>query len=302
MTELKKAIFEEREGYDRFSFPENLIRVTAGTGGEAILLDTFEKTALFDTGMAYCAGEMCQNLRKALNGRPLDYIFISHSHYDHMGALSHVQKEFPEAKVAASAKAAKVFSSATARSVMNALSNEARELYSDRKDEVVIGDMHVDLICGEGDIVDLGGAEVKVYETKGHTDCCLSYLVEPISVLFTSESTGVVQDRFTVTSAILKSYDDCVASAEKCRDLHAVHLIIPHYGYIPSEANETYFSRFLEEIKAEKDFVQSWYAKGLSEEEVLEKYTERNWTSEREKEQPIEAFLTNARVTVKVLK
>lgn len=302
MKENSKPFFEKYDGYDRFDFPCGLKRATAGTGGEAILIDMYDKTALMDCGMAYCADKMIEKTKALLGGRPLDYIFISHSHYDHIGALSAVKKAFPEAKVVASAKAAKVFSSDGAKKVMKELSDEARLLYSDIEEEVVIGDMTVDIIADDGDTFDLGGAEMEVMETKGHTDCCLTYLLNPLKIMFTSESTGVLQNERNITSAILKSYDDCVDSALRCKAKEPEYIIIPHYGFIPQSFNDTYFDVFLSEIEDEKNFVQGWYAKGLTEEEVLEKYKERNWDESREAEQPVEAFLTNARVTIKVLK
>ena len=302
MKEKNRKLFEIYDGYDRFNFPCGLKRATAGTGGEAILIDMYEKTALVDCGMAYCADKMIEKTKELLNGRNLDYIFISHSHYDHIGALSAVKKAFPEAKVVASAKAARVFSSDGAKKVMKELSDEARLLYSDISEEVVIGDMSVDIIANDGDSFDLGDAQVEVMETKGHTDCCLTYVLKPLDIMFTSESTGVLQNQYNITSAILKSYDDCVESALKCKAKKPSYIIVPHYGFIPQSFNDTYFDEFLAEIEDEKNFVQGWYEKGLSEEEVLEKYKERNWDESREAEQPVEAFLTNARVTIKVLK
>ena len=87
----------EREG-----FPKPLVRVTGGKGGEAVLILGSEKTALIDCGMAYCGERMTENLaeRLASSGREkLDYIILSHSHYDHMGALPYVMRIFPDAVV-----------------------------------------------------------------------------------------------------------------------------------------------------------------------------------------------------------
>lgn len=50
-----------------------------------------EKTALMDCGMAYCGDKFVSNIKKALaeKGRKsVDYIFLSHSPYDHVGAAS----------------------------------------------------------------------------------------------------------------------------------------------------------------------------------------------------------------------
>ena len=55
MTDI---LFHDFEGYDRFAFPEGITRVTAGTGGEALLIDKYGKTALLDCGQAFCGKDM----------------------------------------------------------------------------------------------------------------------------------------------------------------------------------------------------------------------------------------------------
>lgn len=100
MSEIKKeetapsndAFFRDFKGYDRFDFPEGIHRVTAGYGGEAILITCCEKTAMIDCGMAYCGEQMIENTKKYLGGRKLDYVFITHTHYDHMGALPYIRR------------------------------------------------------------------------------------------------------------------------------------------------------------------------------------------------------------------
>ncbi|MGI6722742.1 MAG: hypothetical protein ACOX4I_09490 [Anaerovoracaceae bacterium] len=46
---------ENFEGHDRFAFPDFITSVSAGYGGESLLIEGSEKTALYDCGMAYCA-------------------------------------------------------------------------------------------------------------------------------------------------------------------------------------------------------------------------------------------------------
>ena len=88
---------------DRFSFPDFIDRMTAGIGGESLLIRGENRVALYDTGMAYCGGQLVENVREALGGGRLDYVILSHSHYDHIGALPDVIRAFPEAVVAGGA-------------------------------------------------------------------------------------------------------------------------------------------------------------------------------------------------------
>ena len=76
------------EGHDRYGFPDEMERVTAGKGSDAIVVFGSDKAALVDCGMAYCGEAMMRNLKKAIakrnksDGSPytLDYLFASHTH------------------------------------------------------------------------------------------------------------------------------------------------------------------------------------------------------------------------------
>ena len=83
--------------FNRFDFPKEIIRVTAGNGSEALLITGSEKTALVDCGLAYCASGLIENLKAGLRGRSLDYVLASHTHYDHIGALPFVKQVWPGA-------------------------------------------------------------------------------------------------------------------------------------------------------------------------------------------------------------
>ena len=107
-------LFQDFPGFDRFDYPEGTYRVTAGMGGEAILVIGSRYTALYDTGMAYCAEGTISNIKTVLHRHQrtrLDYILVSHTHYDHIGALPYVLKEWPDAIVCGAAKAMMVSSS-----------------------------------------------------------------------------------------------------------------------------------------------------------------------------------------------
>ena len=51
--------------------------VGAIPGGEAYLLLTEGKRALIDTGYSFCAGQMAENVKEQLNGKPLDYVILT---------------------------------------------------------------------------------------------------------------------------------------------------------------------------------------------------------------------------------
>ena len=310
MGEIKKdrtkpaddAFFKDFKGYNRFEFPEGIHRVTAGFGGEAILITCCDKTAMIDCGMAYCGPQMIENAKQCLGGRSLDYVFITHTHYDHMGALPYIRKEWPDVKVVGSHKAKTVFEREGAVRTIRSLGIEAQHTYSTGREEIPIEGLAVDIVVSEGDKISLGEQYIYVLEAKGHTDCCLCYILEPMSLMFACESTGFIDEEHKVRSAILKNYHDCIESARKCKAYGAKRIITPHFGIIPEFFNNTYFDSFIENAVREREFVKNMYEEGLSDEEVLHRYKDRFWSESRRSVQPEEAFMTNAVNIIRVLK
>ena len=207
--------------HDRFGFPDGIYRMTSMRGGEVLLIAGSEKTALYDCGMAYCGPYTVENIREKLTdlGREsLDYILLSHSHYDHIGALPFIREAYPDAVVCGNAKCAKVFSKDHAIRQIKHLGETARELYTPGSlVEIPDSGFEIDRIIEEGDTISLGEETITVMETKGHTDCSLTFALEPMNLLICSESTGLIESFTYVNTPLLKSFDDGMISLAKCK-------------------------------------------------------------------------------------
>jgi len=293
-----RKMFQNFPGYDRHRFPEKIERVTAGAGGEALLLLGSEKTALLDCGMAYCADQLIENIKNILHRkhRTLDVILLSHTHYDHIGALPYVLKEWPNAQVFGAAHCQRVFASEGARRKIQELGQVAWSKYrQDLPSEILVEGMKIDRILRDYDQVSLGEEWVVAIETKGHTDCSMTYVLQPDGVMFASESTGVLESPDFMHVSILKSYQESMASAEKCRDYPISHLVSPHYGSIPDFFIPEYWRLFVASAEMKRDYLFELHLNNLSFEEMLATYTKKYWNETRGAEQPKEAFLENAK-------
>ncbi|MDD4366701.1 MAG: hypothetical protein PHV38_03415, partial [Eubacteriales bacterium] len=168
--------------------------------------------------------------------------------------------------------------------------------YYDRGDpeKIITEGLRVDKTEAEGDRISLGKEYITVLETKGHTDCSLSFVAEPGGLMFASESTGVLESPGVIHAAVLKNCRDSKKSLEKCRKYRAKRIVSPHYGIIPGYYNQEYWDLYEKAMEHEEMFIKGLREKGLPAEDMLNEYTKHFWREDRAKEQPIEAFRINA--------
>ncbi|MCL2127883.1 MAG: MBL fold metallo-hydrolase, partial [Treponema sp.] len=154
------------------------ISCIAHNSSEGSLLAGDNRAALIDCGMAFCAGGTIQKVKEALNGRRLDYILCTHTHYDHIGALPFFRKEWPRLRAVTVAAGAEVLLKDTPRRVIRELSLAAAKNFGAAIDTAYSDDdFHADIIVKEGDRISLGALTVEVLETPGHTRDSLSFFI-----------------------------------------------------------------------------------------------------------------------------
>ena len=95
--------------------------VRALPGDSAFLIDDGKTAIMLDSGFAFTGFAVADKIKAVLGERDLDYIFLTHSHYDHALGSAYALRYWPNAKVVAGAYAAKIFAKPTAKAVMRDL-------------------------------------------------------------------------------------------------------------------------------------------------------------------------------------
>ena len=123
----------------------------------------------------------------------LKYLLVSHSHFDHCGAVPYLKRKFPHILILASAHAAKILAKENVVNYIaftNKFPIDTLGLQSEyEKLDLKFDGIHVDRIITEKDIIDLGrGIEVQFLEVPGHTRCSVAAYVPKLKALFPADS------------------------------------------------------------------------------------------------------------------
>jgi glyoxylase-like metal-dependent hydrolase (beta-lactamase superfamily II) len=123
----------------------------------------------------------------------LKYLVVSHSHFDHCGAVPYLKKKFPHIQILASAYAEKIFAKDKTVNFIALTNKYAIDMMGLQgeyeKLDLKFDGIHVDRIITEKDIIDLGdGIEVHVLEVPGHTRCSIAAYVPELKALFPADA------------------------------------------------------------------------------------------------------------------
>lgn len=105
-----------------------------------------------------------EQIEKALDGRKLDAVFLTHSHFDHASNLENILKHF------------------NTKCYMNEkchekIVNHEKQFYGDRAFSVEGCEDKIVFVCG-GEEIEVGGEKFLCIKTPGHTDDSMSFVVE----------------------------------------------------------------------------------------------------------------------------
>jgi glyoxylase-like metal-dependent hydrolase (beta-lactamase superfamily II) len=250
-----------------------IIPVTGCVGAECYLLVSESRGFLVDTGYAFCADTTARNIARALGARRLEYILLTHSHFDHVGGLYAMRRAWPEAEVVASIHAKNVFMRSGAKNVIRSLDDKAAAGCGKAaaREDFTAG-LIVDRVVKEGDVLKAGDTAISVMETPGHTKCSLSYYFTGDDLLVLSESSGIRHGSHAVTPAFVVSYKDALETIKRAQSMAPRRILISHTG--PESGDGA--ARYLKDARAAAESAAAWilaeHRLGKSVDEIARDY------------------------------
>ena len=191
-----------------------------------------ERTALVDAGVSALAPLIREEF--SAPERQLNYVLLTHSHFDHVGCLGIIRKLSPRMILVGSLEAANILAKPKVHEfVLDMNRGQEKILGVEEEIPLELEDLKVDMVLGEGEIIDLGGVlTIEVHLTPGHTRCSVSYLLKPDGVLFAGESLGTYISADEAGPEFTSSYPEYIDSLRKIQKMAPNAIALPHQGVL----------------------------------------------------------------------
>jgi glyoxylase-like metal-dependent hydrolase (beta-lactamase superfamily II) len=203
------------------------------------LLEGENEFMMINGGLNYTAPVLLDQFKKfGIDEEKIKKILILHAHFDHVGIIPFFKRRNPSIDVFASKRGWEILGMPKAIQTINEFSREVAKylgrtkLYTGKN--LDWGDDIKGLAVSEGDRLDLGGMEIEIYETPGHSSCSVSAYVPSLKVLFPSDGGGVP---FKNTSVIAgnSNFTRYQQSLERLKQVNADYVCGDHYGCVTGE-------------------------------------------------------------------
>lgn len=278
--------------------PLTITDVRAIPGDSAFLIDDGTTAVLCDTGFGFTGYAVADNVRRILGDRPLDYILLTHSHYDHALGSVYLRKRYPNVQVVAGAYAGKIFAKPTARAVMRDLDRKAATAFGTGEYEDLIDDLRADISVVDGDVIECGKMRFTAVELPGHTKCSVGYYLAENRLLLASETLGVYCGEGIYLPSFLVGYQMSLDSIRKAQGLEIDQLLIPHYGVVSGGEARDYMENGLRTAQQSAQMILEQFTHGKTTEEILAYMTDLLYTEQVKVGYPYAAFRMNSEIMI----
>lgn len=279
----------------------NIYDVRAHSGDSAFLIDDGKTAIMYDSGFGFTGYAVADKIKALLGERGLDYIFLTHSHYDHALGSVYALKYWPDAKVVAGEYAAKIFAKDTAKALMRDLDGKFAKTCGVDSYEDLIDDLKVDIAVSDGDVIKAGDMEFVAVNLPGHTKCSVGYYCAAHKLLLGSETVGVYNGEDDVLPSYLVGYNMALESIKKVEKLDVEQILVPHYGVLDKQKTVFYLKRAKQSaVEVATDIVQKLKS-GMEKEDIVKSFLDKFYHGYVKEIYPIDAITLNTNIMINLL-
>lgn len=265
-------------------------------GDSAFLLDDGRTSILYDTGFAFTGYAVAEKIKEVLGTRSLDYILLTHSHYDHALGSVYVKRVFPTVKVIAGEYAGAIFKKPTARAVMRDLDMKLAKKCGVEEYEDLTDELGLDIAVKDGDRIECGDMCFKVIGLPGHTRCSVGFYLEENKLLLGTETLGVYVGGDMVIPSYLIGYKITLESIEKAEKLELENILAPHYGLLSREETKMYLENGRKSAEETAEKMAEIFKSGGDEADAVAFFRDRFYNDYVKTIYPVDAMEMNTKI------
>jgi len=265
------------------------------------------KPALFDAGLTAMGRMYEADLRKILGNRLPTYLFLTHSHFDHIGATAYLKALYPSMKIAGSRRTQEILHRDNAIQLIRSLNWKATDSLKGSEKMLTLKDLFepftLDLELNGGETIELGpDHHVHVMNTPGHTWDFMSYWVSEKKLLIASEAVGCEDGTGYIFSEFLVDYDAFVSSLAALSQLD-VDILCQGHGLVFTGPNAcAHMDRSLEQAPRFLSMVEKFLEEeGGNVERTISRVKAVEWDPKPWPKQTESAYLLNTEIRVNTI-
>ncbi len=222
---------------------ENVNQFTTAVSSH--LLYQGEQVALVDGTITAVSQALSEQVKSALEvGKTVQYLLVTHGHFDHLASIPQLRKTFPQLQVLGSALLAERLRDGGEREnvwAKNAECSTAMQFTEELDFKEWSDLLFIDQVLRDGDVLSLGDEiEIKAISSLGHTEEGLSYFLRPDGALAGGEALGGFHGRGKISSCFMSGYSDWMENLDKLATLEINIIGFPHSGALTGELAKTY--------------------------------------------------------------
>ena len=271
-------------------------------GDAAFLIDNGKTSILYDTGFGFTGHKIAENIKSHLGNRSLDYIFLTHSHYDHALGSAYILRHNPTAKVVAAKYAADIFKRDGAKRTMKELDAKFAEKCGITNYEFLGDELKVDIPVVDGDIIHAGDMDFEVISLPGHTRCCVGYYCKKEGLFLSNETLGVYDGKETIVPSFLVSFSDTIKSIEKAEKLDITSIITPHYGLLDKSQTQYFLGNMKTAARNTANDILDSIKRGYGDEEIIKQFKDKYWHGYIKEIYPEDAITLNTSIMIRLIR
>ena len=258
---------------------------------------------LFDAGLT-ALGRYEADIRRILGDRTPGYLFLTHSHFDHIGAAAHLKSVYPAMKIAGSKRTQEILQRDKAVQLIRSLNQEAAESLESLNQGSIYEDpfesFDLDVKLKGGEIIELDpDCHIEVLNAPGHTWDFISYWVPEKKLLIASEAVGCDDGSGYIFAEFLVDYDAYVRTLTGLNGLDVNVLCQGHKVVLTGPDARTHMQRSLEQAPQYLAMVEEFLKEEQGDiERTVDRVKAVEWDPKPWPKQTESAYVLNTRIRV----